>query len=325
MKGIIGAMSLTVVLVIVGLLTLCFAWKDNINATENLTVKNDLQKFGVEIISPNNENFNNALTQYVGSYNEVNPLVEAAKPFAVFIQNNSEKEIVGISLRWKFTKFDGKISEVNQIETSPGILMGMKPHDAFMVGKTSLINSNSLKFFSYFPSIGEELLNAFKSNRSKRFVYKLGSEQIQSYTSSIEAQKKLIISDVLNVSVVIDGVIFNDGTFIGENQSFLFESMSGLLQARKNFIKKLRVKNQSLQNDTDNLNESVSDIKSITTESRPTLKYVDGKDAFDQNYNFYMNSLIGEIKGKRLKAKDNYIVKDFLKVKNSDFIDLKRK
>lgn len=38
-----------------------------------------------------------------------------------------------------------------------------------------------------------------------------------------------------------------------------------------------------------------------------------------------MANLDNEIKSKRLRAKDDYIVKDFLEAKDSEFIELKRK
>lgn len=324
MKRIISSMLLIVVLFIVALIVI-FAWKGSNKTVNNLTVQNDLQNYGVEIVSATDENFNDELTSYVGNYNAVNPLVEAAKPFAIFVKNNSVKEIVGVSLRWEFTKPNGEIIQASQIESSPGILMGMKPRDPFIIGKTSLINSNSLKFFTYFQGIGEELLNAFKSNRSKRFRYHLGSEETQHYISGIESQKKAVLKDISNVSVVIDAVIFNDGTFIGENKSFFFESMNGRLQARRDFLKKLRENYQSRKSDTENLNESISNIKSINTEKLSALNYLNGNDAFKQSYERYMASLDSEIKSKRLRAKDDFIVKDFLEAKDSEFIELKRK
>lgn len=322
--------ALIMTLISVVIITVSFLWgqdkKKMVDSTVNdITVKNDLQTHGIEVIASTDANFNTKLAQYIGNYNEVIPLADVAKPFAVFIKNNSQKEIVGISLRWQFVKSNGEINEANQIETSPGVLMGMKPRDPFMIGKTSLINDNSLKFFSYFQSIGTELLNAFKSNRSKRFKYKLNPEQAQNYISDVESQKQMLLKDVSNVSVVIDAVVFNDGTFVGENQSFLFEIMSGLIQARRDFLKKLREAEQSGKSNTDNLNKFISEMKSITAERRPTLKYLNGEDTFNQTYRYQMSGFIDEISSKRSRATDIYIVKDFLAVKDSDFIELKRK
>lgn len=297
----------------------------DVNTMKNLEVKNDLQSYGIKVISSNNTNFNDELMKYVGNNDEVIPLVDVAKPFALFIKNDSSKEIVGIALQWEFAKSNGEINKVNQIETSPGVLMGMKPYDPFMIGKTSLINSNSHRFISYFYGISEQLLNAFNSNSYKRFEYKLGSEKAQDYISDAEYQKEMILRDVSSVSVIVDGIIFNDGTFIGKNQSFLFETMDGIVQAKRNFLKKLREAKQFHKSDTESLNEFISEMQFISEDRQPSLNYVNGKEAFDQTYKYKMISFMKEITSKRSKSTDSYILEDFLRVRDSEFIELKRK
>ncbi|MDQ3712023.1 MAG: hypothetical protein M3388_07365 [Acidobacteriota bacterium] len=129
-------------------------------------IKNNLQKFGIEIISPTDANFDSELTRRIGDFDVVLPLVEAAKPLVGFIKNNSSKEVVGISLRWDFIKSDGEeVFSSSGGVSSPGVLMGKKPRDPWMVGKTSLINSNELRFFSYFFDVVQTIQNI--NNRVK--------------------------------------------------------------------------------------------------------------------------------------------------------------
>jgi predicted RNA-binding protein with TRAM domain len=293
--------------------------------TTNLVVKNDLHSYDIEVIGSSDANFDAEVAAFTGNYDGIRPLVETAKPFTVFVKNTSKKEVVGICLRWQFVKNDGEFNEFNQIETSPGVLMGMKPRDPFMKGKTSLINSNSHRFFSKFQSIQTELLNAFKSNRSKRFVYELNPNLAKQFISETESQKQMMLKDVSNVSVTIDSIIFNDGTVVGENQSFLFEILDGLVQAKRDFLKKLRIGKQAKKNSTDNLNDFILERKFIVAENKLNTNFSNGEDAFNQTYRYQMDSFLKEIKNKRAKASDNYIVQDFLTVKDSEFIQLKRK
>lgn len=96
-----GGTVLLVVLFLIVILTVGFVWTQTIDTTKkptvrdidsknmkNLTVKNDLQNHDIEVIAPTDANFNAELTQYIGNYNEVIPLVNVAKPFTVFIKNN---------------------------------------------------------------------------------------------------------------------------------------------------------------------------------------------------------------------------------------------
>lgn len=291
---------------------------------ENITIKNDLQTHGVEVVPSTDANFNSELVRLIGNYTEVIPLTEAAKPFGVLIKNNSQKEIVGVSLRWQFVKFNGEISETSQIETSPGVLLGMKPRDKFMLGKTSLINRNSLRYFTCFQSVETQILNAFKSNRSKRFNYELSPKQAEELISNVETQKLMMFNDVSSVVIIIDGGIFNDGTFIGENKTFLFESVSGMIQARKDFLEKLREVKLAEKSDTDSLNRFLSETESLFTMDQPNLNYRSGEEAFNQTYKYKMNNFINEVANKRSRMADNTILNDFLAVKDSDIIELKK-
>jgi len=65
----------------------------------NLAVKNNLQKYGIEVIQSTNPNFETELAKYIGENKNLAQLVNTAAPFAFFIRNNSGKEVVAISLR----------------------------------------------------------------------------------------------------------------------------------------------------------------------------------------------------------------------------------
>src|SRR5688572_20163574 len=229
-----------------------------------ISIKNDLEGYGVGVGGPNDAGFNAELAQYVGeqNYDEVIPLVDSVKPLALFLKNDSSKEIVGIALRWQFTDTYGEINESNQIESTPGVLMGMKPLDPFMIGKTSLINPKSSRFITYFQSVGMSIENFFKSNRSKRFEYKLDHNQAQRHAFDIQSQRQFLpLKGASAVSVVVDAIIFNDGTFVGENRTFFFELMNGSVQARRDFLRQLRDTKQIGKDDANMLDDFISEVE----------------------------------------------------------------
>lgn len=285
----------------------------------NLKIDNDLQECGIEVIASTNANFDSELIRFIGGREILLPLVEVAKPLVFFIKNNSSKEIVGVSLQWNFVKTGGEIHISRSGASSTGVLMGMKARDPWMVGKTSLINSGDLRFFSHF-GIAQTIENMNKSVKYGRFEYHPSPEDLQRNISNVEYQKKWM-GDVSGVSASIDGIVFNDGTFVGEDKNFSFDSTNGWIQARRDFIKILGEEKLSGKSDTEILEQFISDVQ----ERLPTTeKYVDGKDAFDGSYKRHLNYLKQEVKRRRTKYSDGILVNEYLETQDSDFITVQK-
>ena len=293
----------------------------------NLSVQNKLHSSGVKVITPSDSSFEIEVKSYVGSqnYDKVTPMVQAVEPAAIFIRNETRNEIIGIALRWQFVRTDGTVEEVNQIESSPGVLIGMKPRDPFMVGKTSLINPNSVRFLTHFRAVGMPILNFFKSNRSKRFEYQFSQTDIQNRVFDVAKEKETLLKDVKQVLVILDSIVFNDGTFIGDNQTLFFEMTRATIQARKDFLADLRESKRSNRSDKDTLDGFISKFSnrtsSLNDSSQPLSK---AEEVFQRSYQSHMAGYVTEIANKRLKASDGTILNDFLKTKESDFIELRR-
>ena len=293
--------------------------------------KNNLQKFGVEIISPNDANFDSELTRHIGDFDVVLPLVEAAKPLVGFIKNNSSKEVVGISLRWDFIKSDGEeVFSSSGGVSSPGVLMGKKPRDPWMVGKTGIINSNELRFFSYFFDVVQTIQNINNRVKYQRIKYNPTAEEIQGNISYIEYRKSSpIMRDVSKSAVSFDGMLFNDGTFVGNNRDFFFELTNGSIQATRDSLIKLREARASGKSDSEILTQFVEEISETMlqipeTESRPGIRFVDSQDAFNQGYKSKLKSFKETVIRRKTKFSDTIIINDYLEVEDADFIDIHR-
>jgi len=292
----------------------------------DFSVQNNLQEFGVRVVESNDLSFDALLREYVGqsNYDKVLPLISAAKPSAIFIKNESEKEIVGVALRWLFVGNNGTITEAKQIESSPGALLGMKPRDPFMVGKTSLINGNSVRYFTHYHGLATPVINFFKSNSFKRFKYSLDSQHLESLISYAEYEKNTALKDVKAISVIVDAIIFKDGTFVGENRAHLIELTKGTIQARRDFLKEVREAKRLNKSDAQALDDFVSNAaRRESTTKTGIQKLSEGDEAFNQSYESHVNEYAREIATKRLRATDAAIVKDLLATNDLDFIELR--
>lgn len=293
-----------------------------------LTAGNDLQNYGVEIISSASDNFDSVLRQYIGSDDSLISLVGSAKPFAFFIKNNSRKEIVAVSLRWKFTDPNGRSVEIPQSEANPGVLMGIKPLDPQMAGKTSLINSGEMKFFTYFNDlIGHKIAFAnmrFK-NPSINYRYQIDSENTESDISNLNSQKEDFLSCYDDFSMSIDGIVFNDGTFIGADENFFFDTLNGDIQARKDILTALAEAKSAGKKDADILEDILAKTSNVTVNSGALrVGNATREQVFDFSYKNYLKNLGSELIMKRARLSDDYIIRQLQTARLSDFVTLRK-
>lgn len=286
----------------------------------NLETSNNLQKYGVEIVGPSDSEFDVELKRLTGdSTEEFDPLIDVAKPISVIIINNSSKDVVGCSLKWEMLTPKGA-NQHPQIQSTPGVLMGMKPRDPKMKGRTSLISAGDAKLFSYDPTI-DQIFQNVKMNR--------GNDQHLGPARRFQADDTLLrpINDIKNnllksvsrFSVSIDGIFFSDGTFAGADSFFYFDLMRGQVKAHNDFISLLSESNSSGVLST-HLTSYTTKSKGRQSSSRPD----NPEAAFQQGYDRKTWSLAKEISRRRTKFIDVIIAQDFLANQHSNQIVLRK-
>lgn len=334
-------LTLIVVLLLVAMIAAGFIWAQEVNRAKvfavepaypknmkNLLVRNDLEKYGIEVIASTDASFNSDLKQYIGRDDSLVSLVESARPFTIFIKNNSLKEIVGVSLRWTFSGLNGENFEIPQNEANPGRLMGLKPLDPTMVGKTSLINNKAMKFFTYFNDIvgnNVAFANMRFKNPSINYPYNFYSQNSQSDIYNLNSQKESILSRYNDFSVSVDGIVFDDGTFIGADQNFFFDMLRGDMQARKDILKDLADAKLSGKKDTNILDDILSATSNISV-NLAAQRSADVKrdQVFDSSYKTYLKNLRNELVMKRSMMSDDNVVKQLQYFRLSNFIALRK-
>ena len=327
----IKILSIITIALLVGILGIreSFSWKKDAPSMISLKANNSLQQYGVEVISSADPNFNVELTQYIRGQEQLIPIIDSVKPFAVFIKNNTQKDIVGMSLNWKFIKNNGETETVPQIETALGELMRHKPIDPWMIGKMSLLSANSTRFFSVGnPYVQQDIVNTNLRIKYQKSQPIKNPEEIQRIASAVGNERNQTLNKINDVSVSIDGIIFDDGTFVGADQTFYFEYINGILQARKDFLGRLREAKQANRNLSEILTQFVAEIPETPasdSSSQPRTGYANSEDAFKQSYASYLNALRKEISFRRTKFSDEDIVGTYLEDQESNFIMLNKK
>ena len=294
-----------------------------------LQIINSTRKYNISVIVSSDQRFDSVSKEYVGDYERVIPLIQVSKPFALFIKNDSDHDIVGISLRWKFLKSTGEVSEVPQIEVNPGILIGLKPRDPSMIGKTSLINRGSARFFSYFTvNIQQKIVLANMRSRNPNVSYPnvidITPQEISSINQQVTSQKEKLLESISIITVSVDGVLFDDGTFVGKDENFFFDFMRGRIQARRDLLNQVEDARKADQNDK----EILSMLLPVIPETKRglTLKSDDGSagESFQSGYKASLTSLRKELMIRRSKMSDSLVLHGLQSTKLSNFITLRK-
>ena len=303
----------------------------------DFSIKNNVKDFGIEFITPSNADFDAALKRFIGDFDVVVPLVEAAKPLVGFIKNNTPKEVIGISLQWSYFYPDGQLAFATPDGIStPGILMGMKVRDPLLVGKTSLINSNEFRFFSNNFGVSQTIENTHKKLSSSLMRYNPNADDIEKQISFVELQQKQgVMGKVSSVTVSVAGMFFNDGAFIGSNEGFFFESTASSVKARRDFLKKLReIKSFGKSDDKvlgevitniSEIIESIPEYQPVPPSLRPGSHYADAQEAFNHSYRIHLKHLKEEIIRRKERFPATKLINEFLTVEDADFIDVYKK
>lgn len=295
-----------------------------------LLIVNDTQKHNIRVIGPSDSSFNAVLNEYTGDGNRIDPLIQAARPFALFIKNDSDHEIIGVSLRWKFLKSTGEVREVPQIEVNPGVLIGLKPLDPFMIGKTSIMNRGTVRFFSYFVmSIQQKIKLANMKSRNPSISYpnkiEMTPQEISSISEQVTSQKEKLLESISSITVSVDGILFDDGTFVGDDKNFFFDLMRGQTQARKDLLIQIEEAKQADKSDEEILSVFLSDVSPARQHGLTgNSNYENSEEAFQSGYKSSMKSLRREFARQRSKMSDSLVLGRFRSVKLDNFIILRK-
>jgi len=257
----------------VGMVTAVFA---SIQRKDGMQVQfntRDLPEHGIHIVTPVDKSFDD-----LAAIHFKNRSPESLKPFAVFIKNSGHKPVLAYALKWELRDQDGRLITSNTIGYSElGLLMGDEiPKD---VKHTNTIEPGAMRCFSWDSQIEQDAVEAVGATG-------MSSRPLPTVEggSSILASK---LSQATNVSVSVDGVFFEDGTFVGPNTTGYFEQIQAMLNARVDLLREIAVASKK-----GNLDEV---LDSITATSREPQVVFSERFVADEYYRFFRKIYATEI------------------------------
>ncbi len=218
-------------------------------------------------------------------------ITSAAGPFGVFVKNTTDRDVVGCSLKWELTNSDGTVSSLQQTYSNPGVLVGMKPADPNMIGHTSLINANSTKFLSLNPSFKA----MFETRESQPEPL---SQRDRDSLNRLEAAYNKQLRTTVSITIILDGVVFSDGEFVGPDTTKFLPRLEAFIDAKRDiatFVKNAVAKGKSSPEIFDSLD---SQVKS-PFQSKKTRN-----EEYDRIYDKYFKAFTDELQGVRKQLGD---------------------
>jgi hypothetical protein len=220
------------------------------NAMQVRFNKRDLPQQGVQIITPVEESFDYIASKY---FNGTIPA--SGQPFSVFIKNSSNKMVVAYALTWEFAKTDGKIMSNTVGYSEPGVLMGDEiPND---LKHTTAILPHEVRCFSW----GSQIM----------------PEESRDY-DQVRAMLESQLSEATDLTVSLDGVVFDDGSFVGPNMVF-FQQMQALVNAKIDLLREVALGSKRKQ-----LDRAFESIKAKAREDDVTLGSTFSADEYYRHF-----------------------------------------
>jgi len=247
-------------------------------AQEIMQIK-DLPNYGLTLLSSQDHFFEKLLTSVLG--NETTPETDSLKPYTVILRNNSTKILVAYSLRWEYTNPDGRRIHVDYSDGDIARLMDGSARkattDYYKAGPT--LEPNSLVIVT--PSI------ALKTNS--------GSRERASDPNYKDVLRRLNsrFSQARDISVTVDGAVFEDGTFVGPNATHLFEKFGAELRAEQQLTEQVVL----AANQNRSMGDVVREIQASLPNSTPQLYFApDGTlSGYDEYYRYQYASRFASI------------------------------
>jgi hypothetical protein len=231
-----------------------------------------LSEHGVELIPPTDPSFEASFADLLNS--KPNPIANALRPYSVVVENKGGKTVVGYRLKWEAIGPDGRVVVREAGGVMSGLLMSQKRSESASSSFSGgyVINAGSKTLVSPAGTLGEldsGTIGGYAVGSSEHAdIDRLRELVAQKGASSLP---DLVLEDLRKLSAItvsIDGIFFEDGTFVGPDTTGFFEDIEADISAKRDLFEEIAfvvARNQSLD-------RLFSDIEQIAKTPIPDRK-----------------------------------------------------
>jgi hypothetical protein len=197
----------------------------------------DLPEHGLKLIPPTDPSFRAMLSPLRRAKSD--PLAEALMPYSVLLANEGRKAIVGYRLKWEMIGPDGVVTVRQAGGANPEALM----EEASLGAEHSSLNGgfavkpNSTVFVSLAGSLGGDYgsgISGYSSGSTDPTALDdLRRTAKKKHLPSIEDAVAADLQKYKSMTISVDGVVFEDGTFVGPDTTGFFATVQSYVNARR--------------------------------------------------------------------------------------------
>lgn len=271
-----------------------FFWtgKEAKAVTVQISIK-DFPIHGLELIGPSDPAFKDKISTLLKD--KKNPVVDTLKPYSVFLKNTGNKAIVGYWLKWEMIKLDGTVVSREAGGINPDALMDGDITDLGHLSLTTgyAIKPNSTRFVSLAFSLGEEevggTIGAYASGTANEAEVEQFQQAAKNRNPSSMADKLVTeLQSYSNITVSVDGVFFQDGTFVGTDNTIFFAQVQAHIDAKRDLLEEISFATKRKRSSQ----EIFSDIEEIANNQYAIIRQ---NPTTSDYYNYYKKMYAEEI------------------------------
>ncbi|HET9183311.1 MAG TPA: hypothetical protein VFP59_14330 [Candidatus Angelobacter sp.] len=219
-----------IMIVAIGLITGSFYTAAQIAPTGAGMKALDFKSRGVTLTVPSDPEFEQRVEQGLQE-NSRSDAVHAVKGISALLRNTTNKAIIGYALRWRFTYPDGTSTLRRVTYVQPGALLddGHTKHPS-SVATSTVIAPGESRLISEVASLG-----------AHSHTNLAGDLRVLQHVDEINA----LANRSSEVTVMVDAVLFDDGSFIGPDETHFIKNFVASFDALQDFYRDLVALNDS--------------------------------------------------------------------------------
>ncbi|HEV2828128.1 MAG TPA: hypothetical protein VGW76_11050 [Pyrinomonadaceae bacterium] len=244
--------------------------------------KRDLPKHEVQIITSADPSFEAMVASYFKTQSKT---AKDLEPFSVFIKNSGNRTVVAYMLLWQLVRADGRVLTNRTAYSEPAMLMGEETPTDPRFKHTQAIEPNTVKCFSWSAPIAEGEAG-IGSTQDLKAMLRQGSDE---RNAAIRSQLTTELTQATDLTVSLDGVFFDDGSFVGPNTTGFFERMQAIVQAKLDLLRDIAAAA------TEGKEDEVFDV--ITAKSLEPDSIITSTASPEDYYKYYTKLFATELSG----------------------------
>lgn len=215
-----------------------YMWNNQpVSAQTLLLNTRDIPEQGLLIIGPEHTSYENKFTELIATKTtEQKNFMTALKPFSAFISNSNTKDVIAYKVRWEISGVNTKAIVYDMTFADPAILMGVDP--SLVTSETRNLGHTVISNTSKFVSVASSVNNSQQQSISFGSGGDSGNPNDPRSASESELLERLQrdLENAASITITLDGAMFEDGTFVGPDNSGYFNQLKAQINAKYDLL-----------------------------------------------------------------------------------------